>query len=84
VDTSKAAVARQVLAAGAAIINDVTALHGDPDMPAAVRETGAGAILMHMRGTPATMQQAPSTPKASSLPWTTSSNPACRTCQGWV
>jgi dihydropteroate synthase len=63
VDTSKAEVARQALAAGAAIVNDVTALHGDPAMPAVVREAGAGAILMHMRGTPATMQIAPQYPE---------------------
>src|SRR5215211_21976 len=46
VDTSKAAVARQALAAGASIVNDVTALQSDPDMPAAVRDAGAGVILM--------------------------------------
>jgi dihydropteroate synthase len=63
VDTSKGEVARQALAAGAAIVNDVTALTGDPGMSAVVRETGAGAILMHMRGTPATMQQAPEYPE---------------------
>jgi dihydropteroate synthase len=59
VDTSKAEVARQTLAAGADIINDVTALSGDPDMAAVVRGFRAGVILMHMRGTPATMQQDP-------------------------
>jgi dihydropteroate synthase len=59
VDTSKAEVARQALAAGASIVNDVTALRGDPEMPQIVRTTGAGAILMHMQGTPATMQLAP-------------------------
>src|SRR5437764_517631 len=58
VDTSKAAVARPCLAAGAHVVNDVTAL-GDPDMAAAVREHEAGLILMHMRGTPRTMQQDP-------------------------
>jgi dihydropteroate synthase len=59
VDTSKAEVARQCLDAGARIINDVTALRGDPDMTEVVRARGAGLILMHMQGTPATMQQAP-------------------------
>src|SRR5579884_4063898 len=59
VDTSKAAVARACLEAGARIINDVTGLRGDPDMPAAAREFGAGVIVMHMQGTPATMQLAP-------------------------
>jgi dihydropteroate synthase len=59
VDTSKAVVARECLEAGAAVINDVTAMTGDPDMAAVVRESGAGVILMHMQGTPATMQLAP-------------------------
>ncbi len=59
VDTSKAEVARQALGAGAHVINDVTALLGDPDMAAVVRDLGAGVVLMHMQGTPATMQLAP-------------------------
>jgi dihydropteroate synthase len=59
VDTSKAEVARRCLTAGAHVINDVTALHGDPDMAAVVRDSRAGVILMHMQGTPATMQQDP-------------------------
>jgi dihydropteroate synthase len=59
IDTSKAAVAAACLAAGAHVINDVTALRGDPDMARVVRDTGAGVILMHMQGTPATMQAAP-------------------------
>ena len=59
VDTSKSEVARQCLAAGAAIINDVTALRGDPAMPEVIRQSGAGVILMHMQGTPATMQHDP-------------------------
>ncbi len=59
IDTSKAAVARACLAAGAQVINDVTALTGDPEMAEVVRSFGAGAILMHMQGTPATMQIAP-------------------------
>src|SRR5262249_39133789 len=49
VDTYKAEVARQALVAGAHLINDVTALGGDADMPAVVRDNGAGAILMHMQ-----------------------------------
>lgn len=56
VDTSKAEVARQALAAGASIINDVTALAGDLDMPEVARSTCAGVILMHMQGSPQTMQ----------------------------
>jgi dihydropteroate synthase len=59
VDTSKAEVARRCLDAGAAIVNDVTGLRGDPDLPAVVAAAGAGVVVMHMRGTPATMQQAP-------------------------
>jgi dihydropteroate synthase len=59
VDTSKAEVARQCLMAGASIVNDVTGLTGDPAMPAAIKEFGAGAMVMHMRGTPQTMQLNP-------------------------
>ncbi len=59
VDTRKAAVAAQALAAGASIVNDVTALSGDPDMAGIVHRYGAGVVLMHMRGEPRTMQQAP-------------------------
>jgi dihydropteroate synthase len=60
IDTTKAEVARQCLAAGAHIINDITALAGDPDLAGVVRDFGAGVILMHMQGTPETMQLAPS------------------------
>lgn len=59
VDTRKAMVAEQALEAGACIINDVTAMAGDPAMPALARRYGAGVVLMHMRGEPATMQQDP-------------------------
>ncbi len=59
IDTSKARVAAEALAAGAAIVNDVTALRGDPDMAGVVAEARAALILMHMRGTPRTMQRAP-------------------------
>ncbi len=59
IDTSDATVARRCLAAGASIINDVTGLGGDPDMVAVAREFGAGVVVMHMQGTPATMQVAP-------------------------
>jgi dihydropteroate synthase len=59
VDTSKAEVARQSLQAGATIINDVTALSGDPAMLEVARSCRAGVILMHMQGTPATMQLNP-------------------------
>jgi dihydropteroate synthase len=59
IDTSKAAVARAALDAGASLVNDVTALRGDPAMVDLVARTGAGIVLMHMHGTPRTMQQAP-------------------------
>lgn len=59
IDTCKAAVARVAVELGAEIINDVTALSGDPGMAAVARETGAGVILMHMQGTPKSMQLAP-------------------------
>ena len=59
VDTRKAFVARQALEAGADIINDVTAVEGDPAMAGVAHEYGAGVILMHMRGDPTTMQQNP-------------------------
>jgi dihydropteroate synthase len=59
IDTSKAAVAAAALAAGAEIVNDVTALRGDPEMAALCAERGATVVLMHMLGTPRTMQDAP-------------------------
>ena len=59
IDTSKAAVARRALDAGAILVNDVTALRGDPAMVDVVARTGAGIVLMHMNGMPRTMQQAP-------------------------
>lgn len=59
IDTSKVAVARAALDAGALIINDITAGRGDPAMLELAGERGAAIILMHMQGTPATMQKAP-------------------------
>ncbi len=59
VDTSKAAVAEVALAAGASIVNDVTALQGDPGMAALCAEREAGLVLMHMQGDPRTMQVEP-------------------------
>lgn len=59
IDTSKAQVAAEAIAAGAEIINDVTGLAGDPDMPRVAAETGAGVCAMHMQGTPQTMQDNP-------------------------
>jgi dihydropteroate synthase len=55
VDTRKASVARAALHAGAAVVNDVSALSHDPELAGVVRDGGAGVILMHMRGTPDTM-----------------------------
>lgn len=59
IDTSKSLVARAAVAAGAEIINDVTGLEGDPDMADVAAETGVGVCVMHMRGTPQTMQDDP-------------------------
>jgi dihydropteroate synthase len=56
VDTYKAETARQALAAGADIINDISALRADKEMMALVKDSDAAVILMHMRGTPKTMQ----------------------------
>jgi len=60
IDTSKADVARAALDAGAAMVNDVSGLRGDADMASVVREYGAGVVIMHMQGTPETMQENPS------------------------
>ena len=59
IDTTKAEVARQALKAGAVIINDITAMGADPEMTRVVADTGAGVVLMHMQGTPATMHKNP-------------------------
>jgi len=59
VDTTKAAVARSAIQAGAVIVNDISALQGDSLMAQLVAETGVGVVLMHMQGTPQTMQQSP-------------------------
>ena len=56
IDTSKAAVAAAALDAGADYVNDVTALRGDPEMAALVAQRGVDVCLMHMLGTPRTMQ----------------------------
>ena len=60
VDTYKAETARQAIRAGADIINDITALRGDPEMINVVLDGRAGVVLMHMQGMPKTMQVAPS------------------------
>ena len=59
IDTTKAGVAQEALEAGAHIINDITALQGDSAMADVAVEMEAGVILMHMKGTPRTMQQTP-------------------------
>lgn len=59
IDTSKAAVARAALHAGADIVNDVTGLRGDPEMITCCAESGCAVVVMHMQGEPRTMQQAP-------------------------
>jgi dihydropteroate synthase len=59
IDTSKASVARAALDAGATLVNDVTALRGDPEMAAVVAQSGAECCLMHMQGEPRTMQREP-------------------------
>jgi len=59
IDTSKAEVARAALESGASILNDVTGFR-DPAMVALAAESGAGLVVMHMQGTPRTMQTAPS------------------------
>jgi dihydropteroate synthase len=59
IDTSKAAVARRALELGAELVNDVTALRGDPDLAGVVADAGSYLCLMHMQGAPRTMQVAP-------------------------
>jgi dihydropteroate synthase len=59
IDTSKSGVAARALAAGATLVNDVTAFRGDPEIAAVVAEAKADCCLMHMLGTPRTMQDDP-------------------------
>ena len=59
IDTRHASIMREAIASGARIVNDVTALSGDSDSLGAVARSGVAAVLMHMRGEPATMQTAP-------------------------
>ena len=59
VDTRRVAVARSALAAGAAIINDVTGLGEGPPLASLIAGSGAGVVLMHMQGTPQDMQRDP-------------------------
>ena len=59
IDTMKARVAAAAVEAGADIINDISGLQHDPDMARVAAESEAGLVLMHLRGTPRTMQQEP-------------------------
>src|SRR5207253_3464239 len=59
IDTSKAVVARAALERGAVLVNDVTALRGDPELAGVVAGAGAYLCLMHMHGEPRTMQEEP-------------------------
>ena len=59
IDTSKAGVAERALELGAELVNDVTALRGEPELAGVVAERGAYLCLMHMRGEPRTMQADP-------------------------
>ncbi len=60
IDTSKAAVAAAAIDAGATIVNDVTALRAEPELAGLCAERGVDVALMHMQGTPRTMQDSPS------------------------
>ena len=59
IDTQKAAIAASAIALGAELVNDVSALRGDPLMGSLVRKTGVAVVLVHMRGRPKTMQRGP-------------------------
>ena len=59
VDTMHAETARRALAAGAVMINDISAFRADPEMAGVAAEAGCACVLMHMQGTPETMQIAP-------------------------
>ncbi|NOY77625.1 MAG: dihydropteroate synthase [Calditrichaeota bacterium] len=59
IDTTKAAVAREALNAGAALINDISGLRFDPEMASVAAEFDVPVIVMHLRGTPKTMQKNP-------------------------
>jgi dihydropteroate synthase len=59
IDTYRAETARRAIALGAALVNDITGLRGDPEMPGVVAEAGCRCVVMHMAGTPMTMQAHP-------------------------
>ncbi len=60
IDTQKAEVARQTIARGVGVVNDISALRHDPAMAKVMAESGTPVVLMHMQGTPRTMQAHPS------------------------
>ena len=59
VDTRRAAVADAAIDAGADLVNDISALRDDPALARLIARRGVGVVLMHMQGTPATMQERP-------------------------
>lgn len=59
IDTYRAETARRALALGASMVNDISGLREDPGMPAVVAEAGCDCVVMHMQGSPRTMQDAP-------------------------
>lgn len=59
IDTTKAAVARAAIQAGASLVNDISGFTFDPELPRVTAELGAACCLMHIQGTPETMQQDP-------------------------
>jgi dihydropteroate synthase len=59
IDTTKSVVAREALSDGASIVNDISAMRFDPNMTKTIADSGATAVLMHMQGTPSTMQKDP-------------------------
>jgi len=59
IDTSKVQVAKEALAAGASIVNDITGFHADASIARVAAEFGAAAVVMHIKGTPRTMQEKP-------------------------
>lgn len=65
IDTTKSHVAQLAVENGASIVNDVSAMRQDPAMASVVARSGAAVVLMHMQGTPQTMQQAPHYSKVS-------------------
>ena len=68
IDTTKAAVAREAVAAGAEMVNDISACTFDPEMIDVLRETGVGVCVMHTQGTPKTMQFCPAYPDDNPVP----------------